>query len=251
MEKSSIDKDFVDIVDYLDSRGFKPWSSCDGVLANHQDASTVNKAYMCFMESEKIIDLMAALYRDEDFELTLSNNSYAKERKYAGNLIEGNNFGVYFLNLHGEKTNYFFKIIKGIAEGRIEISNEEKERIRTIVEAVRDTSGEELCITAYLNSEYDSYMEKIGKTDKIRFYTKVGLDISRNMKALGDELAGFLGCTNNSLERKGDFSGDIYLESNRNICELLLKGDARDIVNIINYCKSIEKQLPQFEEQCI
>ena len=181
MQKSSIDKDFVNVVAYLDNMGFKPWSSCDGVLANHKEASYVDKAYMCFMESEKIIDLMAALYRDEDFELALSNNSYAKKRIYAGNVIEGNNFGVYFPNLYGERTDYFHKIIKGIAEGKIEISDEERERIRTIVEAVRDIRGEELFITAYLNSEYDPYMKKTGKTNKIKCHTKEGLDMGRNM----------------------------------------------------------------------
>ena len=71
------------------------------------------------------------------------------------------------------------------------------------------------------------------------------------MKALGDKLASFLGCTNNSYAKRGDFSGDIYLESCRDTCQLLLKGDSNDIANIINYCKSIEKQLPQFEEQQI
>ena len=251
MQKSSIDKDFVNVVAYLDNMGFKPWSSCDGVLANHKEASYVDKAYMCFMESEKIIDLMAALYRDEDFELALSNNSYAKKRIYAGNVIEGNNFGVYFPNLYGERTDYFHKIIKGIAEGKIEISDEERERIRTIDEAVRDIRGEELFITAYLNSEYDPYMKKTGKTNKIKCHTKEGLDMGRNMKALGDKLASFLGCTNNSYAKRGDFSGDIYLESCRDTCQLLLKGDSNDIANIINYCKSIEKQLPQFEEQQI
>ena len=37
MKISGIDKDFEDIIYYLDKKGLKPFASCDGVEKNHED----------------------------------------------------------------------------------------------------------------------------------------------------------------------------------------------------------------------
>lgn len=48
MKISGIDKDFEDIIYYLDSNGFKPFASCDGVEANHVNQNDVGDAYIAF-----------------------------------------------------------------------------------------------------------------------------------------------------------------------------------------------------------
>lgn len=72
MKITGIDKDFEDIIYYLDKNGFKPFASCDGVEANHVNPKDVNKAYICFLKSPKIINLMAELLKDrENFNIVL------------------------------------------------------------------------------------------------------------------------------------------------------------------------------------
>ena len=69
--------------------GFKPFSSCDGVLANHTDTKTVTSAYIAFLKGPKIIDLMAVFFRDKDtFEITISNASHREPHYYFDNLIK-------------------------------------------------------------------------------------------------------------------------------------------------------------------
>ena len=48
MKISGIDEDFVDIIDYLDSKGFSPFASCDGVLAHHENKEKPTSVYSIF-----------------------------------------------------------------------------------------------------------------------------------------------------------------------------------------------------------
>lgn len=195
MKKTNIDKGFIEIVNYLDDKGFKPWASCDGVLANHKNKKDVNRAYLSFMNSEKIIELMTAFYRDREFEINISNSFNAKSRNYCGNTIKGNTYTVYFSNLYGEKLNYFFRIIKGICEEKIIISDEEKEGLKQTGDIIKDTEGEELYFSVHLNSSYQPYMARHGKVNVLNVTTKEGLELQRNMKNLGDMISQKFGKT--------------------------------------------------------
>ena len=67
MKISGIDKDFVDIIEYLNENGYKTFASCDGVLEHHADDIVVpSSAYISFLKSPKIIDLMAQFAKDKD-----------------------------------------------------------------------------------------------------------------------------------------------------------------------------------------
>ena len=125
MKISGIDKDFINIVNYLDKNGFKPFASCDGVLENHSDPSSVTSAYISFLKSPQIIKLMAAFLRDkETFKVTIGNNSNIEQHFLYDNLITGNEYSVYFSNKMGQATSYFEKIIIGIIEQNINITGD-------------------------------------------------------------------------------------------------------------------------------
>ena len=104
MKISGIDKDFVDIIEYLNENGYKTFASCDGVLEHHADDIVVpSSAYISFLKSPKIIDLMAQFAKDKDkFIINIANNTYKEPYYLYGNIISGNRYGVYFKNEKGE-----------------------------------------------------------------------------------------------------------------------------------------------------
>ena len=113
MKISGIDEDFVDIIDYLDSKGFSPFASCDGVLAHHENKEKPTSAYIAFLKSNRIIDVMLAFLRDKsNFSVSLSNSTHTDSYDLYGNIIEGNTYQVYFDNLQGQLTEYFKRIVK-------------------------------------------------------------------------------------------------------------------------------------------
>jgi hypothetical protein len=119
MQVSDIDEDLVEIIEYLNENGLRPFASCDGVHIHHSIDNRPNNAYIAMLKSEKIIDLMVAFLRDRDsFTVGLSNNPYFEKYELYGNEISGNTYGVYFQNSIGERTGYVEKIIRGIVSRR-------------------------------------------------------------------------------------------------------------------------------------
>ena len=82
MKISEIDKDFEDIIYYLDKSGFKPFASCDGVEAHHANANDVSDAYISFIKSSRIIELLAEFLKEKGYQIKIIN--LRKEHKYYG-----------------------------------------------------------------------------------------------------------------------------------------------------------------------
>lgn len=152
MNKINIDKDFLNIIDYLDDNGFKPFASCDGVLANHENPNIVNLAYISFLESDRILKLMCAFLRDSTFSVCINNHSTKEPYYYLGNLISGNRYSVYFENKHGNITQYFEKIIKGVNENKISISDDELTFLSNINQTLTNTNNSGLHFSIFLNT---------------------------------------------------------------------------------------------------
>lgn len=57
MKISGIDKDLEDLIYYLDANGFKPFASCDGVIANHENPQEVGDAYISFLKAKEYLTL--------------------------------------------------------------------------------------------------------------------------------------------------------------------------------------------------
>ena len=120
MKISGIDKDFEDIIYYLDAKGYKPFASCDGVEANHERPKEVTDAYISFLKSPKIIDLMAVFLQDkENYTVSLNSGDNERATELYGNIILGMRYGVYFNNKSGENSDKFniaFEIGKALID---------------------------------------------------------------------------------------------------------------------------------------
>ena len=125
------------------------------------------------LESDRVIDIIAAFLRDKDeFKVVIRNDSYKTPYYYCNNLISGNNYSIYFENNYGEKTEYFEKIIKGIIEGKIKISDDEKEMINLINNVLKNNKESELHFSVSFNTTYQPHMKKEGRINKIEITTK-------------------------------------------------------------------------------
>lgn len=252
MKITGIDKDFVDIINYLDSKGFKPWSSCDGVKENHEDPESVTTAYISFLKSPQIIDLMAAFLRDKkSFRISLSNESSCKPDVYYDNLIEGNTYAVYFENKSGELTSYFEKIIISVAEGKIDILDDEKKNLNTLSGILEDSPDSDLFFSITFNSDYQPHMNKQGKTNILRVSTKEGYNYNRNMNKLADILFQKYGIIKKSHQLEESFNeNEFTISYDDSMCEIYFTDDnIEQIVDKIKYIKDVSPTLPTFESK--
>ena len=130
MKISGIDKDFEDIIYYLDNNGFKPFASCDGVEANHIEPNKVHDAYIAFLKSPRINDLMAEFLKEkENFNIVLTSENHFSPYELYGNIISGVTYDVHFSNKLGENTQYFKDVIRrliGNQKGETSLSDEKK-----------------------------------------------------------------------------------------------------------------------------
>ena len=201
MKISGIDEGFADIIDYLDSKGFRPYSSCDGVIDHHVDKEKPTKAYIAFLKSDRIIDVMAALLRDKlCFSVNLSSSTNIHPYELYGNMIEGNTYSVSFDNLQGQITEYFKKIVRGAADGKIIVTDAERERLTQIDECLEETKDSELGFSVELNCDYQPYTNKTGRTNRLTITTKEGVGYNRNMQELAQRISEKFGV---SLKKAG------------------------------------------------
>lgn len=251
MKISNIDKDFVDIIEYLDKMQFRPFASCDGVISNHSEENKPNEAYISFLESKKIIDLMATFLRDKDtFTIGLETDGYSKPHYLYGNLLEGNHYQVSFPNQKGDKTSYFEKIIKGIAEEKIIIENEEKVKLNSIDEVLKEDEESDLSFSIYLNSKYQPYTNKSGKINSLWIGTKENGEYALSMTELTNILSQRYSIPIKSDSPKEVFDEDEFMTCwfDDSICEIYFKEENLPLIlEIIRYCRQIENELSKKE----
>lgn len=255
-----IDKDFKTIIPYLNSHGFRTYACCDGVLANHSDKKNVFKAYIAFLHSDKILDLMAAFYRDKQiFNLSLSSPKFKKPYTYFNNLIEGNTYTVYFTNSDGNLTHsqnsdtepYFQKIIQGICENKIKITEEERNLFEKINNAISNDESSKLSIELYLNTTYQPFMKKYGNINVLTISWKEGFDTYKDMYKIIDSVKKHNiseTVSNNNIKDMfecTDFSDDEFTMLYDSCCNLYFSDEhLNDIIELINYIKNIENDIP-------
>lgn len=251
MKISNIDKDFINIINYLDKMKFKPFASCDGVIKNHSEENKPNQAYISFLESPQIIDLMTAFLRDSDtFTVGLETDSYSKPHYLYDNLLEGNHYLVSFENEKGDKTSYFEKIIEGIAEGRIIISDEEKAKLNTINQVLKGDEKSELSFSIYLNSRYQPYTNKDDKINSLWVGTKENGEYGLNMTELANKISQKYDIPIKLDSREEVFDVDEFITCwfDDSTCEVYFKEEnLPKILEIIRYCRDIQYELSKYE----
>lgn len=248
MEISGIDEDFVDIIDYLNSKGLCPFASCDGVLAHHENKEKPTNAYIALLKSNRIIDVMSALLRDKsNFSVSLSNSTHTDPYELYGNIIEGNTYQVSFNNLQGQLTEYFKKIVKGIVDEKISISDEEREKLIRLDECLEKTEESEINFIVELNGEYQPFTDRSGKTNRLIIRTKEGLNYNRNMQEMAQIISEKFGISLKKDEYGENFEdADEFIVAQFDRCSLeyyFKDEDLSKVIDIIELTKIKEKSL--------
>lgn len=180
MKISGIDKDFETIIYELDANGFQPFASCDGVLANHKNPNEVNKAYISFLKSPKIIDLMAIFLQEKDrFGVLIKSEDHVNLHELYGNIIEGTTYQVFFENKMSENTAYFENIIRDLIKQKETDSSEEKRKLEILDKTLEENSDSDIAFEIQLNTNYQPCMNKSGKINELKVTTKVGEEKTR------------------------------------------------------------------------
>lgn len=231
MKISGIDEDFVDIINYLDQTGYKPFGSCDGVLAHHDDPEMVDDAYISFLYSPKIIELMASFLKDGRFTITFENSTNKNPYYLYGNEIVGNHYSVYFSNEEGELTSYFNDIIMQAMKENID--KDTVARLSRLSSILEDDQKSELTYSVSLNSRMEPNILSIG--------TKRDCEYKKDMYALIDILYDqFLDdeITVDDLTKRSSEVGIIFSDE-----------QFEQILQVIAYCRDIEDTLPILENK--
>lgn len=263
MKISGIDKDFVDIIYYLDSKGFKPFASCDGVEANHENPNEVGDAYISFLKSPRIIDLMAEFLKDgENFDVVLESEEHERPYELYGNIISGTTYNVYFTNKNGEKTDCFKKIIKKVVERDISSPSNEKINLEMLEKVLEENSDSGLAFKVSFNKRYNPYNKDNRKINSLTITTKVSeegkiegnikMNEVRDMEVLANILSEKYGMRKIPYYEE-KHSETKYIEIgiglDKKICCTIyfLEEHFPEILEMIQYSRQILQTLPTFE----
>lgn len=260
MKVSGIDADFVELIDELVAAGFRPFASCDGVEAHHAKENPATYAYIAFMNSPKIIELMAAFQRDSDvFSVSLETQSSKSPQELYGNLIEGNRFNVYFHNQRGQYTDYFKKIIAGVIDGTISISDEEKDFLERLSAELGSYKDSDLSIGLTMNTTYQPYMNKPGKTNMLAIHTKddaIAIDEVgengerylgiRDMTVLSKMLGKKFGLQTREIFDGKEFADEEFIvTTGRDVCEVYISDkNIERVFEMIEEARTLEGGIP-------
>lgn len=257
MEIQEIDKDFEEIAYYLNAHGFKPFASCDGVIANHENFNDVNTAYISFLKSPRIISLMTEFFNSkENFTISFKSEDHYSSYEYYGNIIEGSIYSLYFSNREGEKTEYVKNVIRKIVESKEEQLSE-IERILNILDRVlEENSDSDLVFEVTFNGEYQPYMNKSEKINELIITTKTGneriegniaIQTKRNMNFLANKLSEKYGIERISDKEK-TYPITEFIVSSSDICRCYIADENFSrILEMIQFSRKIAHTLPTFE----
>ncbi len=246
MVLTDIDKDFVEIINNLNRNGFRPFSSCDGVDKNHIEAGKEipGDAYINFLNSDNILNLMAVMLRDKDnFSIDVDNLSHVEPYMYFENKIDGISNGVRFSNHNGELTDYFSKIVNGVINKEI-VPREEEKKLLMELDSVLEDENTNLHFVVYLNTWNNNKDKRI---NSMYIETKFGLGYDYDLDELTNEISEKLGIDITSpYELEGR---DEYIDKDRNILTYIYLNNehASKIPDLIRYCKEREKDLKRIE----
>lgn len=261
MKISGIDKDFEDIIYYLDKKGLKPFASCDGVEKNHEDPNDLYDAYISFLDSPRILDLMTAFIEDEEtFRVSLNSEDHYEPRELYGNIISGSTYVVYFYNREGETTEHFKDIIKNTLERETLLRTKTKEKLEQIDKVLKANSDTDLTFEISINAGYETNAIRIENVNELIIMSKAGrekiegdtsIQTERDMQALADILA-------KKFDLQENDNDDIeYLNSkfinsrtDKCMCSIYFTDEyLPQMLQIVEYARSIAHTLPTFESK--
>lgn len=261
MKISGIDKDFEDIIYYLDKKGLKPFASCDGVEKNHEDPNDLYDAYISFLDSPRILDLMTAFIEDEEtFRVSLNSEDHYEPRELYGNMISGSTYAVYFYNREGETTEHFKDIIKNTLERETLLRTKTKEKLEQIDEVLKDNSDTDLTFEISINAGYETNAIRIENINELIIMSKAGrekiegdtsIQTERDMQALADILAKKFNLQENDNDDI-EYLNSKFINSRTDKCRCSIYFTDEylpQMLQIVEYARSIAHTLPTFESK--
>lgn len=260
MKISEIDKDLEDLIYYLDKKGFKPFASCDGVIANHENAREVSDAYIDFLKSPRILEMMAILLgKSKDFQILIGNEDHLTPPELYGNIIEGTTYQVSFENKNGERTAEFTNIIRNIVEQKIVVPDKEQKMLAMLEKTLEDNVNPNVAFKVILNGEYQPHMCKRGRINQLYIHTVVGeerregniiITTERDMDMLAQLIAKQYGM----VQRKENFTAEypedefVMATNDRCACSVYFTDEHfLQVLEQIGYIREIAHTLPTFE----
>ena len=254
MKISEIDKDFEDIIYYLDKSGFKPFASCDGVEAHHANANDVSDAYISFIKSSRIIELLAEFLKEKGrFNITLESENHFKPYELYGNIISGTKYSVHFTNRKGENTQYFKSIIKRVIENQSKTLTNEQVKLHMLEKVLEENLGSNLSFEVSFNGEYQPYMRKTGTINELIIRTKHDNENHTQREIDMNVLASILAEKYNISKRTAtslEYIGTEFIIPciDKSSCSIYFTDEHfNQILEIIRYSRQIEHTLPTFE----
>ena len=254
MKISGIDKDFEDIIYSLDKNGFKPFASCDGVEANHENPNDVSDAYIVFMKSPRIIELFSKfLENKETFNILLENEGHLKPYELYGNIISGTTYNVKFSNKKGENTRYFKDIIRNLINNREKTLTDNQKKLHSLEKVLEEDTSSKLFFQVSLNGNYQPYMQKKEIINELIIGTKLDDEninqTMLNMYVLADILAEKYNIKQETYSsNKYPEKEFIISSSGKESCSIYFTDEHfNQILELIRYIRNIEHTIPTFE----
>jgi len=260
MKISGIDKDLEDLIYYLDANGFKPFASCDGVIANHENPQEVGNAYISFLKSQRILDIMAAfLNKSDEFVVALEGENHLEPHELYGNLISGIAYHVSFENKRGERTLEFMDTIKDVVEGRRVVSEKEKRDLEMLERPLMNNVNSNVAFEVIFKNNYQPYMCKAGKINELCIKTVIGeeriegnisITPQRDMEVLAQLVAKQYGIPQKRESFDEEYTEDEFIiaSNDRCMCSIYFTDEHfLQILEQIRYIREIAHTLPTFE----
>ena len=231
MKISGIDEDLENIINYLDRSGYKPFASCDGVLAHHEHPEDVEDAYISFLESHKIVELMASFLKDGRFTITFENSNSITPYNLYGNEIAGNVYSTNFYNQNGEMTSVLNSIVMQATKDKGLDVDDEVIQLKRLSDTLKQNDH---------NSElkYSVSFASRMEPNRLSISTKMGCK-PKDMDQLIDRLQ-------NQFQDE-EITIDNFTKSDSRFEITFSDEQFEQILGLISYCKSIEYSLPILE----
>ena len=262
MKINEIDKDFEDIIYYLDKKGFKPFASCDGVIANHKEPKDVGNAYVAFLKSSRILEILAIfLNKSEEFQVAISSADHLEPQKLYGNIIEGTTYLVFFFNKDGSRTEEFKNMIKETVEGKRTVPNQEKKILEVLERTIEENTNSDLGFQVTFHSRYQSYMCKSGKINELYIHNVVGeerregnisITTQRDMSVLAELIVKRYGIPQrrNNPEEEYPEAEFVIASNDKSRCYIYFTDEHfGQILEQIQYIKKVAHTLPTFKSR--
>lgn len=200
MKVSGIDKQIVELIDFMNEKEMKPFASCDGVLEEHVERYTkiygddfekllkerpemILCGYVSFMDNEYTKELLANAL---DNDLIVDFMTVKEDEKVYDNIVSGKIFAIRFPNLNGENTELVYKVVRETYNKTMIPSERNLKLVQEIIEAIPNIKMKYFAqITLNSTKNYNIAQDNFGK------HASIFIMNNKNFQIDGKEFADY------------------------------------------------------------